>query len=438
MAALSTPQWESADWESGAGEATIVMPADAVRDEILDSAPTPAVETPPAKTVPAAPSPKTVTPRKGTPPKGTPVKETLTSAATNPSRTRRPKPARQRTRPLDDDELTDGERPSGHRLAARRGMPGSSVVLFCLFSLLVGIGLGILIGRAVGDSSTPQDDDTKTITAPKTTSTRTTAQRVPPKPDQKSRPATPTSPISSPPPAHVDPSLRHLVGARSDLDDREVSHRTLHRLFLDVLDRTPTRGEEARFLALPHARRWQAVRELTTKEPTTPTLTTLPGTFQAFLGRLVSTQERDALLKQAQGSVAGVGAVITSSALYGSAGHARDRSPRQRARALWVDLLDEIPTADNAELIRSAIANPATDLQPVVRTLIHAEEARGGSGPRSGETPGSWVERSYLRFLLRLPTSDERREAIAEMNADGDGWRRVLLALSLDSEYLRY
>ena len=143
-------------------------------------------------------------------------------------------------------------------------------------------------------------------------------------------------------------------------------------------------------------------------------------------------------MKEADGSIERLGFVIASSRYYASAEHVRDRSLRKRSRAFWVDLLDAVPSVEEADIIRRTLENPQNDLQAIVRTLIYSPKVGPTVAPAGTGSAEQWVDATYLRFLLRLPKGPERNEAIVEFGRDDDGWRRLLLDLGLRQEYARY
>ena len=63
--------------------------------------------------------------------------------------------------------------------------------------------------------------------------------------------------------------------------------------------------------------------------------------------------------------------------------------------------------------------------------------AENSVGPSGGNTD-QWIEESYLRFLLRSPTAAETNEARSKINGAENGWREVILSLTLQQGYQSY
>jgi len=433
------------------GEATIPAPtrwsADAVADEILERPARAGSGSPVPPPLPRAASPTAAAATPATAP-DSPARLVVTPAVA-PRRTEPPRDVRTT---LPRATTTEASSPGLRRPAvgasiggSRPGVSRSNVVLCCLFSVVIGLGLGILIGRRLaGDAntSTVSNDAAAARSDDPSRAGESTASAAATKRTGDAAAAV----VDTVDSAASDPTLAQLVGARADLGNDETSLRAAMRIFLDVLGRSPTRAELREFLPLAHEERWRRIRELATaattvaatNDGTTPALDTLPGVFRSFLGRLARPIEHERLLADARGNVERLGYSIVSSRFYAAAEHSRERSPRQRAHALWVDLLDEVPTAADSDLVRRALAGSPEDLQPVVRTLLHSEKAERGASPGDGADRNTWVAQTFARFLARQPTDAERQEALAELARGEDGWRRVLLDLALRRDYARY
>jgi len=381
--------------------------------------------------------------------------EELDPVAESPSparkKTSRKKPSRARSSTSDFDSDNEiGERPTGRRIARPKGHSSQILWIAALTTLLVGCAIGILIGRSTGSNrSAEKSEDAKSAakkspkkasgsqggasTAAKTTTPKKVAPNTGGSNDGNS---SKTGSATQPP--RLSGTARSLTETRADLTRSDDSHRALLRLFLDVLERSPTSKELDEYLPLPPDQRWSRIRYLEKEELTTQARSTPPGVFHSFLGRSPTQAEEKALMDKAGGDPVKLGEIITASELYVSLEHTRTRSLRQRARSLWVDIFDEAPSAEDTSLITRTLERSASDLQTVVRTLIHNQKAVDASQSKATGDSSAWVERTYLRLLLRSPNAEERHHAEKEVGQSADGWQRVLLDLCLRDEYARY
>jgi hypothetical protein len=168
----------------------------------------------------------------------------------------------------------------------------------------------------------------------------------------------------------------------------------------------------------------------------------VPDAFQRFLGQRARPGEAERVLAAVQatgveGNADHLGVFITSSVLYSSRDFRRPRSLEQRARSLWVDLLDALPSEQNTKTLTAALLDPSAKVHDVVRVLAHSQPS-AAVGPREGDEAEVWARDSFLRFLGRLPTTEERDEALAVIETEKDGWRWVLAALAMRRDYREY
>ncbi|MEM8711313.1 MAG: hypothetical protein AAGG01_10200 [Planctomycetota bacterium] len=112
-------------------------------------------------------------------------------------------------------------------------------------------------------------------------------------------------------------------------------------------------------------------------------------------------------------------------------------SNRAWIRSVYVDLGDELPSAEDVEALRGALdslGDPRPLRSLIVRMLLDQERTKAPRKSEVGE-PGPWVDRTFQRLLGRAPRDDERA-AFVEVLADGsDGPRLVLQALLTSPEY---
>ncbi len=320
-----------------------------------------------------------------------------------------------------EDELLGGNE------QALRSPPGkwntSQIVLFTMFSALLGVALGVFIGRKWNGRSPP-----KTPVA----ETRRTQRPLPP----ANPPGTTTPPAQAAAPAALDPSLEPLLGKRADLGNHETSTRHCMRLFLDSLNRTPSRNELARYLKLDHEGRWKAIQAQASAGGSAVPLENIGGIVRLYLGpdRLLMPKERDKLMLQTSGKIERIAYIIVSSQLYSGSDHSRNKSLVQRTNSLLVDLHDKPPTPSDTKDIGAALQETAANPEEFLSLLIDADEANSIK-PADGNTD-QWTTDTYLRFLQRPPSADELGDV--REKAVGDGWRKVILGLTLKRDYSTY
>ena len=321
---------------------------------------------------------------------------------------------------LEDELLGENEQ-------AMRSPPGkwntSQIVLFTMFSALLGIALGVFIGRkwnGRSPSGSPQAQ------------TQKTQRPLPP----ANPPGTTTPPAQAAAPAALDPILEPLLGKRADLGNHETSTRHCMRLFLDSLNRTPSRTELSRYQKLDHEGRWKAIQAQAAAEGSSIPMGNIGAIVQLFLGpdRLLMPKERDKLMLQTSGEKERIVYTIVSSQLYSSSDHSRSRSLLQRARSLLVDLHDKPPAESDTRDISSALQETAANPEEFLSLLIEAEDA-AAIGPGTGDTD-QWIKDTYLRFLQRPPTEVELGET--RDLAGADSWRKIILSLTLKRGYSTY
>jgi len=297
-----------------------------------------------------------------------------------------------------------------------------------MFSALLGIALGVFIGRKWNGRSPP-----KTPVA----ETRRTQQPLPPaNPPGANPPGVKPPPVQAAAPEALDPRLEPLLGKRADLGNYETSTRHCMRLFLDSLNRTPSRTELSRYRKLDHEGRWKAIQAQAAAGGSPIPMENIGAIVQLFLGpdRLLMPKERDKLMLQTSGKKERIVYTIVSSQLYSSSDHSRNRSLLQRARSLLVDLHDKPPAESDTRDIRSALQETAANPEEFLSLLIEAEDA-AAIGPGAGDTD-QWIKDSYLRFLQRPPSEAELAET--RDLAGADSWRKIILALTLKRGYSTY
>ena len=321
---------------------------------------------------------------------------------------------------LEDELLGENEQ-------AMRSPPGkwntSQIVLFTMFSALLGIALGVFIGRKWNGRSSSGSPQAQT---------QKTQRPLPP----ANPPGTKPPPAQAAAPAALDPILEPLLGKRADLGNHETSTRHCMRLFLDSLNRTPSRTELSRYQKLDHEGRWKAIQAQAAAEGSSIPMGNIGAIVQLFLGpdRLLMPKERDKLMLQTSGEKERIVYTIVSSQLYSSSDHSRSRSLLQRARSLLVDLHDKPPAESDTRDISSALQETAANPEEFLSLLIEAEDA-AAIGPGTGDTD-QWIKDTYLRFLQRPPTEVELGET--RDLAGADSWRKIILSLTLKRGYSTY
>ena len=334
---------------------------------------------------------------------------------------------RRKTRPeLElEDELFGTEDPLRKPSRAKGKWDTAHVALFVIFSLLLGLALGVLLARVMKSAPPPAEPP---VMGSKLQPVPGAPQ--PANPASQTATATPQAPAA---PKPLDPALEPLLGKRADLGDSETSSRHCIRLFLDSLNRSPTREELTKYRRLSHQERWNAIQVLARSEGSAIPLKYV-SLAQIYLGpdRLPTAKEKDHLMVQTSGTPERIGYTIISSKLYSSAEFTRDRTLPQRARSLLVDLRDNVPKESDVTDVTDLLETENADPKEILEVLLE-----NSAGPSGGNTD-QWIEESYLRFLLRSPTAAETNEARSKINGAENGWREVILSLTLQQGYQSY
>lgn len=363
-----------------------------------------------------------------------PISRSTSSRTTGPAtRARRSSAAPVRAEPEPTRAPIERHRPERR---SAEGLPIAFTIVACIACLL----LGGLVGRLTA----PGKEDPKPVA-------------------QGGSPATPTPGVSpsaadtlrtmpggastnpgtnagkptplAPPPPKPDDIKSLLSGPRSDIADRDPSHRALFRLFLDVAGRSPTRLEVKQLIPLNHAERFQAVVDRAGAAATD--LNDPKIAFARLLGRDLNSSEIDQVRSEVGGNFEEVAQRLAASRFYASLAHARTRSETQRANALWVDFIDDAPSPEKTNTVVQAVQELASEPQEIVRIFVDHKAGRiSPEATQLGEE--DWIRGLYLRFLFRSPSTEELETAKREMRAAKDGWKFVAQELSLRAEYLRY
>ena len=234
-----------------------------------------------------------------------------------------------------------------------------------------------------------------------------------------------------------------LAGAEQGYASPEESRRVLFRLFLDLLGRTPTRAESLELAVHSHLERWRWLLAKRDAEPGAPPYGGTPHAIERrFSGREPERGQTRALRSVALTESASFipaafrGAYLLSAAPeYRAAAFRRERTLKQRAGSLLVDLLDRPPSSKaEVEDLEGAIGDfPGGS--SVARVLAFSSGASGSATvPERGEFARSEIE----RFLLRQPREPELAAIDRELAASPDGFRWVRLALASTPEYRTY
>jgi len=192
----------------------------------------------------------------------------------------------------------------------------------------------------------------------------------------------------------------------------------LRKVFLDLVGRPPREKEIAEYAG---------------------------GAFKEIVGRLVGTEEYRSYWKGRGGEA--ISAVWNEkqtvtlrrseiveklSSLYEE--RLRDRaprrkSPRQTAASLAVDLWGRVPSAEELDLFQEALRAVGTDLLPLAAFML--------GEVRVGRDRERWIERVYVRFLMRPPRKAETAAAVRLLEGEG-GAESLVLGLCGSGEYYAY
>lgn len=289
---------------------------------------------------------------------------------------------------------------------APRRLPPQAVALLLALSLGVGIGLGYLAGKL--DSVLP-----------------------PPRSPGKPQPG-------------VEKPERPLLGGPASLEDPETRYRMVFRLFLDKLRRTPLRSELRRTLSVPAEEIWLFVESVRSKEareePSVPGEASAnmearaEAIFEKFLGRKPEPEEIEKSLDVARGDPLHLAFYVVSSSEYAGPKNRRPRSLEQLARSLYADILDRLPSPEEAKTAVEALRDPAAGLRKVAELLAD----RAPTGPQPDENPEDWCRAAYLRFLLRLPSDAECQACAETIRSRPDAWKALIADLASDPDYVEY
>lgn len=114
-------------------------------------------------------------------------------------------------------------------------------------------------------------------------------------------------------------------------------------------------------------------------------------------------------------------------------------SNRVWVRSVFVDLSEELPSADETEALRSALdglGDPAPLRSAIVRMLLGSKATAAPSQAAIGDA-GEWVVRTFERLLGRAPTSEERATFSEIAGSGSEGPELCLYALMTSGEYDR-
>jgi hypothetical protein len=225
---------------------------------------------------------------------------------------------------------------------------------------------------------------------------------------------------------------------------REESDRVLYRLYLDLLERTPTRAEFHAARDSTHRQRWDLLRAAA--GASAQAAGTPAEVFLLFLGREPNAEERSHLDGMPHEALAELGLWVTATREYRAASHRRERSLRQLSRSLLVDLQDRPPGAGDAGDPRAERREIAAiedailvlpDLGEAARCLIAAAAPETLTDASLDDAVRRAAEEVF-RFLGRIPEAPALAEiaAAVQRHPQGLGWLRQALALS--EEYWRY
>ncbi len=210
-------------------------------------------------------------------------------------------------------------------------------------------------------------------------------------------------------------------------------YRSIVRLYLDFHDRSPLRTELDEAAAWSLEDRWIQIAgpEFHRFDGTEPA-----AIFRRLLGRQPREEEHAALLELAKNDPEQYAFLLCSSTEYARPPTPRERTHRQLARSLVVDLLGRRPSAsDEAELIRRVEAAKDTDWERFVRELSNRPDSTARA---PDDDARAWIRAAYLCMVLRAPLDTELTAAEAGLRHDPDSWRYVLRDLAGREAYREY
>lgn len=344
--------------------------------------------------------------------------------------------------------VTDAIRSTGQRVLA---VVRAHAVLFAVFLAICVIGFGVGLGVGLGLMRSPAGGGG-----------RTSIENAPPAPEHQAPPtaeSTPTGERATSPVEPVPPD--GTSGERSPQESRvpstgsasrpgvpsfpglvadplgaypgpEESERVLYRLFLDLLDRPPTRKEARTLGPRSHGERWNVVRRLSRREGRLPH--GLGQTFLVLLGREPDPDELDAISNWTAGQFRDLGLWLSATREYRSPAHRRERDLEQLSSSLLVDLRDRLPeSGDELEMIRRAVLE-FENLGEIARVL-------SGEGVAAPPEPGAlreWIRAEIFRGLQRFPDDRELSELTRVLTPGGAGPEWLREALVSSTGYRRY
>lgn len=115
-------------------------------------------------------------------------------------------------------------------------------------------------------------------------------------------------------------------------------------------------------------------------------------------------------------------------------------SNRLFVRALFVDLLDRLPTEGESEPMRQALdgLSDPTPLRALVARMLVESHKIPVPGRAEVADPAAWIRAQFARFLARAPDEAETRAFLAAWNEPACRPQTILCALLGSAEYQTY
>ncbi len=213
---------------------------------------------------------------------------------------------------------------------------------------------------------------------------------------------------------------------------RDEALRVQFRMFIDFLDRPPTRAELRNAADLTHEELWRSLRW----RSATDLSVLLPSDiFRKFLDREPTSDEAEFVSQAPYEAIEQLSLWLTATRQYRSSAYRRDRDLRQLAKSLIVDFHDAIPSVvDHLNALEDAVL-ALPDLADVTRVLVASAPAQAAP---EGEITERDVADEVFRFLQRLPDETELARLTQEVREHPARLHWLRMTLAREELYWRY